>query len=183
MTKRPADAENRLLKEELGPLFESHREGLAGAVRGILGSAADVHEVLQDAFLAAWRAIDRGHRPQEITGWLFVVVMNTARDQRRRRMRRPDFAPLEESITMPTQKASPDRPLIARETAAAARRAIESLGDAEKEVFLLRVSGGLSFDAIAATLAIPSGTAKTRMRRALLRLRELLVREDERTDS
>jgi DNA-directed RNA polymerase specialized sigma24 family protein len=48
------------------------------------------------------------------------------------------------------------------------------LSDVEQQVFLLRVSGELSFEAVANALAIPLGTAKTRMRSALQKLRQKL---------
>lgn len=69
-----------------------------------------------------------------------------------------------------------------REALDAARRAIHSLQDKEKEVFLLRVSAGLTFEAIGDALGIPVGTAKTRMRTALGRLRgELTAFSPDRT--
>ncbi|MCB9832592.1 MAG: RNA polymerase sigma factor [Planctomycetes bacterium] len=183
MTPGSGDETRPFPKEELAALFESHRDGLGGAVRSLLGAQAETLEVLQEAFLKAWRALDRGDRPREILGWIYVVVINTARDHRRRQRGRPRFASLEEEPTMPKVNDEPDRRLIARETAAAARRAIEGLGDAEKEVFLMRVSAGLSFEGIAASLDIPTGTAKTRMRRALQQLRASLGNRDERSDA
>ena len=60
------------------------------------------------------------------------------------------------------------------ETLAAARQAIHGLHSREKEVFLLRTSAGLSFEAAAEALGIPVGTAKTRMRSALINLRSSL---------
>jgi RNA polymerase sigma-70 factor (ECF subfamily) len=70
--------------------------------------------------------------------------------------------------------AGPHPRLEHAEWLAAARNGIERLRDPEKEVFLLRVSAGRSFGAIAAMLAIPEGTAKTRMRSALQFLRRQL---------
>ena len=58
----------------------------------------------------------------------------------------------------------------------AARSAIHGLGEKAREVFLLRVSGELTFEAIGEALGIPVGTAKTRMRRALDELRITLAR-------
>lgn len=70
-----------------------------------------------------------------------------------------------------TRQHEPLLRLEGREWLGAARQAILRLSDPEKEVFLLRTSGGRSFAAIAAALDIPEGTAKTRMRTALKRLR------------
>ncbi len=159
--------------EELPALFQNHRSGLAGAVRGVLGPAAETGELLQEAFLRAWRALQRGFEPRDPVAWMFVITLNLAKDQRRQRSRRRPSHPLEEvdPMQLRSTESPPDASALQQEALVAARRAIHSLRDAEKEVFLLRVSAGLSFDAIGSALGIPVGTAKTRMRTALARLR------------
>ncbi|MAG59133.1 MAG: RNA polymerase subunit sigma [Planctomycetes bacterium] len=158
--------------DELAQLFQDHREGLAGAVRGVLGGRADVQEVIQDAYLKALRSLRAGTEPREPVAWVFVVVLNLAKDLRRKQVRRQPSLPLEDVSAMELSTTTPPgRGLEHQEALDAARTAIEELRDAEKEVFLLRVSGGLTFGAIGDALGIPTGTAKTRMRSALLRLR------------
>ena len=78
-------------------------------------------------------------------------------------------------MMLETKAKGPPGTLVDREAIDAARDAIHLLGEKEREVFLMRVSGGLTFDSIADALGIPSGTAKTRMRRAILFLRERLA--------
>ena len=68
------------------------------------------------------------------------------------------------------------------ETVAAARLAIHELQGNEKEVFLMRTSAGLSFAATATALGIPVGTAKTRMRAALIHLRRSLKHLTQQSD-
>ncbi|MCA8977694.1 MAG: sigma-70 family RNA polymerase sigma factor [Planctomycetes bacterium] len=165
-----ADADSTLTD-----LFQRHRGGLAGAVRSVLGSDAEVTELLQDAFLKCWRAWQRGTRPDDPVAWIFVATWNVAIDARRRRQRRPRHETLDEDSTLaPITTASPHRALEQREQVAAAQAAVAGLSDPEKQVFLLRVGGEMSFDAVAQALAIPVGTAKTRMRSALLKLRHQL---------
>lgn len=77
-------------------------------------------------------------------------------------------------MELPSPDAPPDARMQRDELVARARLAIARLDDPEKEVFVLRVSGGLSFEAVADSLSIPLGTAKTRMRAALSRLRREL---------
>jgi RNA polymerase sigma-70 factor (ECF subfamily) len=74
---------------------------------------------------------------------------------------------------MPTSSTSndPARRAEAREDLVRVRAAIRELPDEQREVFLLRQNGELPYERIADTLGIPVNTAKTRMRRALLRLR------------
>jgi len=156
-------------------LFQAHRQGLAGSVRSVLGGTADVTEILQDAFLKCWRSWQHGTRPDDPVAWIFVVVWNVAVDARRKRQRRPIHEPLDEdSPVAPRTLASPSRALEQAEAIAAAQAAVAGLGDAEQQVFLMRVSGELSFEAVAQALAIPIGTAKTRMRSALQKLRQKL---------
>ena len=159
----------------LADLFQAHRQGLAGAVRGVLGSGADIAEILQDAFLRCWQNWQQGERPRDPVAWIFVVTWNVAVDCRRRQQRRPPPAALDEDLPMQaTNENPPARALEQQEELQRAQAAIEALADAEKQVFLLRVSGGLTFAAVATALAIPEGTAKTRMRSALQRLRRSL---------
>jgi len=163
----------------LAELFQSHRQGLTGAVRGVLGGSADVAEVLQDAFLKCWTAALHGDAPRDPVAWIFVVTWNVAVDARRRGQRRPPHATLDGTLDEETEmkmatETSPSAALERGEQLAAAQAAIEGLEDREKQVFLLRVSGGLTFEAVAEALAIPVGTAKTRMRKALQSLRRSL---------
>jgi RNA polymerase sigma factor (sigma-70 family) len=159
----------------LSDLFQTHRHGLAGAVRSVLGSAADVTEVLQDAFLKCWRNWQQGTRPRDPTAWIFVVVWNVAVDARRRRQRQPIHETLDEdSAVTPISLPTAARALEQRDDVSAAQAAVAGLSDAEQQVFLLRVGGELTFEAVAHALAIPVGTAKTRMRSALQKLRQTL---------
>jgi len=170
--------------QHLADLFREHGDGLAGAVRGVLGTA-DVQEILQDAFLKAFRALQDGFTPRHPVAWIFVITMNLAKDQRRKAQRRnsgvggtgrtvqtlEDVNPME----LRSKEPAPSAGLERDEALAAARDAIHELKPKEREVFLLRTSAGLSFQEAAEALRIPIGTAKTRMRAALARLRQSLT--------
>jgi RNA polymerase sigma-70 factor (ECF subfamily) len=143
-----------------------------------------VQEILQEAFLRAFRALQDGFAPRHPVAWIFVITMNLARDQRRKDQRRhgaggtgrtvqalEDVNPME----LQSKEPAPSAGLEREEALAAARDAIHELKPAEREVFLLRTSAGLSFQEAAEALRIPIGTAKTRMRAALARLRRSLT--------
>lgn len=166
-------------RADLARLFAGSANGLAGAVRGVLGHRAEAAEVIQEAFLRALQALDAGSLPADPRAWIFVVTMNLAKDLRRRRMRRGPKPSLEEVNAMELRSLEPAPPAQVEhaETVALTRAAIQRLGDSEKEVLLLRISGELSFERIASALEIPVGTAKTRMRSALARLRQSLAPE------
>jgi len=161
----------------LAELFQTHRRGLAGAVRSVLGPTADVTEVLQDAFLKCWRGWQQGTRPKDPVAWMFVIAWNTAIDVRRRRQRFPTHEPLDEERTVATTSKHPPSPshaLEQREAVQQAQAAVARLDDQDQQVFLLRVAGELTYEGVAEALSIPVGTAKTRMRRALQQLRSTL---------
>ena len=143
----------------------------------MLGSRADVPEVIQESLAKAWQALSRGKRPGDPVAWFFVIVLNTARDFRRRGLRSPTRKSLEDvgPMELPTVEPNPTRGLEQSEALRAARSAIHALNEREREVFLLRTSAGLTYEATAEALGIPVGTAKTRMRQALLRLRAALA--------
>lgn len=168
------DRNENSLKAGLVALFEENAARLCGAVRGILGPRADTQELLQEAFLSAWRALDRGAQPENPTAWIFVLTLNLARDQRRKAFRRGPHQKLDDvdEANMQVEQRDPQAALLASEAIERAREAIFELDETQKEVFLLRVSGGLSFEAVAEALSIPIGTAKSRMRAALGKLRD-----------
>ncbi len=127
--------------------------------------------------MKTWCVRLEGRLPQEPVAWIFVATLNLARDLRRRRQRRGTHLDLDEvdDVNLATRASEPVTRMAGEETLAAARAAIHRLRDPEKEVFLLRTSGELSFAAVADALKIPIGTAKTRMRSALSHLREQLA--------
>jgi len=169
----------QLSAHDLAQLFHRHGEPLAGMVRAVAGRGADPAEVVQEAFLKAWRGIERGHRPDDPKAWVFTVTLNQARDIRRREARRAARSlPISTAMNPAmnpegTRDPAPDplAQMVRVEALEAAQSAIEALDDGEKDVFLLRVAGDLSFRDAALALGIPEGTAKTRMRTALARLR------------
>jgi RNA polymerase sigma-70 factor, ECF subfamily len=159
---------------DLEKLFRDHADGLGGAVRGVLGAAGEVAEVLQESFLRAWRAHQSGSRPRDPIAWIFVITLNTAKDLRRRARLRATAA-LEEIDPMQNmQSAEPAARLLFDERLAEAKDAIHRLAEHERSVFLLRVSAGLPYESIALELAIPVGTAKSRMRSALANLQRTM---------
>ena len=160
----------------LADLFRDHASGLAGAARGVLGSRADTREVLQDVYLKAHRALEAGASPKDPVGWLFVMTLNHARDVARSERRSAPATDIDEIDEMQLMQDTdtPARAAERSERVRAARDAIERLDEPLKDVFLLRVSGELGFDAVSELLHIPVGTAKTRMRAALARLRSAL---------
>ena len=156
--------------------FQALRERLLGTAYLVVGHREDAREIVQDAFVKCWRNRRRAAEVKDLEAWIFSVLLNTARDARRRKkVRKAESLPTEDAMPTPgVTGTDPGRRAAARESLQRVRAAIHQLPDVEREVFLLRQNGDLTYEGIAEVLGCPVGTAKTRMRKALLRLREAI---------
>lgn len=149
-----------------------HRQALGVALR-VLGDMGEAEEVVQEAFLAAWRA---GHTYDPERGsartWILTLVRNRSIDVIRARQRRP-VQPLDEAFDPPD---ATDVPLQAALNVDAARasEALYRLPPDQREAIELAYASGLSHTEIAARLQVPVGTVKGRIRLGLDRLRMAL---------
>jgi RNA polymerase sigma-70 factor (ECF subfamily) len=142
----------------------------------VLGSAHGADDVVQDASVRAWRSVasvdaDRGFR-----SWYLRVVANTARNDRRSRGRR---AALVLRLTAQPGRDVPD-PADHAVTDADRRRVIEAMNHLDRDdrlVIALRHFEQLSEREMADVLGCATGTVKSRLSRAMSRLRAQLVHE------
>ncbi len=158
--------------DALTGVFLDRGDRLLGTAYAVLGHREDAREAVQEGFLRCWRRRADGSAPRNLEAWVVTVVLNAARDlRRRRRVRRAGSLPPEDAMAPDARTLEPPAAAERRETVERARAALLALPDAEREVFLLRQNADLSCTAIADHLGIPVGTVKTRMRSALRRLR------------
>ena len=164
--------------------FQSFEADLLGMLYHILGNIEDARDACQEAFVRCWNHLDSLHEIQNLRGWVFRIAYNISLDLRKsawRKLRKPlgDWENnLEANLT--TAEQHPDSKMLQAEELSRIREAIQLLEPGEKEVFLLRQNGEMSFEQVARTLEIPVGTAKTRMRRAVMKLHGILGASDER---
>ena len=148
---------------------------LTGTAYYVLGHREDAREAVQEAFVRCWRARQGTDGVTDLDAWIFSVVLNAAKDLRRRRLvRAAEPLPPEDAMRATAREEDPSAAIERRDSLERVRGAIHTLPEAEREIFLLRQNGELTFEAIAAAVGIPVGTAKTRMRAALRRLREAI---------
>jgi RNA polymerase sigma-70 factor (ECF subfamily) len=164
--------------EELYARFASRIYGL-GIV--MLGSDAAAQDLVQDAFVKLWRTADR-YEPARgsLDTWVLLVARSLAIDALRRRVL--ESRTLEEHGAAPDVEAGPgpDELAVAGDLAARARRAIARLAPEQRAALELAYLAGKTSAEVAELEGIPLGTAKTRIRTALLRLRDALLDEEAR---
>src|SRR5262245_2923759 len=161
-------------KQTMVQEFLEVREELVGTLAAFLGNADDAQDVAQEAFLKCWRDDGEFQNIRNWRAWLFRVGMNAAKDLQRNAFRRR-ARPLNEAPTKLNLSAgSPAEAVMEDEDQERLCDALHQLRPEEKEVFQLRQNSGLTYEEIADRTGRPTGTIKTQMRTALLKLRSVL---------
>jgi RNA polymerase sigma-70 factor (ECF subfamily) len=202
MTERHVDVDEVALvravaggsEDALAALYDRHVGGVHAVALRLTGDRGLTEEVVQETFLALWNRAELFDPAVASLGtWLRAIARNRAVDRLRAIGRRPALVPLPGERDSSEPGAGLDRlggdatviggagrdpdPVLAAE-ASAVREAIGSalatMPDVERTVIVLAYREGLTQQEIALRLDWPLGTVKTRTRRALARLRELL---------
>lgn len=163
-------------------IVRRHGARLKGLAHRICRNAAVADDVVQDAFLAAWRA-GRGWQPGPVpfAAWLTRIAVNRAIDSERRgRIRR--FFGLEAAEERAADVPSAEAAIDGRATLASVARDIRALPARQRAAILLAATGEHSNADIAATLGISEGATEQLLVRARRRLRDQLAAREERKD-
>lgn len=138
----------------------------------LIAPDGDAEDAAQEAFVKAWAALGRFRGGSPFRPWLLRIVANEARNRRRSAGRRSGLA-LRVAEDRPSGDAapSPETAVLAHERRAVLLGALRGLRDEDREVIAARYLLDLSEAETAQTLGIPRGTVKSRLSRALARLR------------
>ena len=158
-------------REAFRHLVERYKNPLYGTAYLMTGNAALAEEHVQEAFLSAWRGIRTFRRGRPAKPWLMRILVNTVISQQRRR--RLAVVPIDESL-LPGSAPGPHAEAEAAEDRDAVRAAIARLSPEHREVVVLRYFAELTVPQVARSTGVREGTVKSRLHRALRRLRELL---------
>jgi RNA polymerase sigma-70 factor, ECF subfamily len=154
--------------------FTEIRDELVSTLWFMVGSPEDAQDIAQEAFLRCWRTQDRLPQVRDLRAWIFRVGLNVAKDLKRSAWKRRVKPLLGEEIMQLADDAVPAQIVEDEECVRRVRQALLHLRPEEKEVFLLRQNGELTYEQIAHMRGCPTGTVKTQMRTALEKLRKVL---------
>ena len=155
--------------------FNELRDELVSTLYYLLGNREDAQDAAQEAFLKCWRAQDSLKEVRNMRAWIFRVGLNVARDLQRSTWYRRSKQFAGEEAVLPGGDGGPEQQAEHTEMMDRLRNAMMQLRPDEKEVFLLRQNGDLTFEEIAELRRVPLGTVKTQMRSALQKLRQRLA--------
>ena len=159
-------------------LVRAHQDIAFRTAMLITQNAAEAEEAAQDGFVKAQRALGRFRRGAPLRPWLLRIVANEARNRRRSAGRRERLVLRAAAERRPGGAVpSPEAALVAREDQERLLAAVELLPDGHREAIACRYFLELSEEETAAALGVRRGTVKSRLARALARLRESLGEE------
>lgn len=157
--------------DKLLRVFNELRDELVSTLWFMLGNRDDALDAAQEAFLKCWKSPGSLRNVRDLRAWIFRVGFNAAKDMKRNAWRRRSRPLSGDEIMILSPENLPLDMMEEKETLERLRRAIMDLRPDEKEVFLLRQNGELTYDQIAEVRGNPVGTVKTQMRSALQKLR------------
>ncbi len=174
----PATAPRPELDARCGQWYERHGPEVYRYIRFQVSSADVAEDVTSDAFLKAFQAADRYDPARgQVRTWLFRIAQNTLRDhQRRARIRR--HLPIGSLRDLAAEAPSPEERLLWEEQVSRLLDAVAMLSRADAEIISLRYGSGLDSAAIAEVLGVRESAVRTRLWRALGRLRSRLKEEE-----
>lgn len=163
-------------------LVDRHKDDVVNVIYQVIRDRDRAEDLAQETFLRLYRNRNGYRGDARLAGYLYRIATNLAIDEYRRRKRESRVvveAPGEVKGRIGNPVAGqlhwPDREVERSEIQALVRRAIEELPEIYRLPVILRDIQGLSYEDVAAVLAIPDGTLKSRLNRARLRLKKQLA--------
>jgi RNA polymerase sigma-70 factor (ECF subfamily) len=158
-----------------GTLVDRHHRRIIGIAAHMMGDYQLGEDAAQEAFVRAYRSLDRLQEPKRFGSWVAAIAGHVALDWLRARKARPveqALPPAEFLPGLPDRLEPPDAP----EVLAAVRAAVLALPEELRTPLALRAQAGLSYAAIAAALELNESQVKGRIHRARQVLRTALGR-------
>jgi RNA polymerase sigma-70 factor, ECF subfamily len=167
-------------------VMRRHNRRLFRLARATLRDDAEAEDALQEAYLAAHRALPGFRGDASLATWLSRLVTNECLDRLRKRARRDNIFPIgsleaendmEFAMTESQASASPDQMLLRAQMRSLLERKLDALPASFRCVFVLRAVEELSVEETAQSLGIAEATVRSRHFRARSLLRESLAQE------
>jgi RNA polymerase sigma-70 factor, ECF subfamily len=152
-------------------LVRRHARALARFLAAAGAAEADIDDLVQEAFVRAFRGVGRFRGECRFRTWLLTIGGNALKDAGRRAAR---VRVIELDDTMRATDGDPHERAVAAEAEHRLGEGLERLTRMQREVFLLRAQQGLDYEEIAAALGTSTGAARVHYHHAVRRLKEHL---------
>jgi RNA polymerase sigma-70 factor (ECF subfamily) len=154
--------------------YREHRAAAFAVAVHVLRDPAAAEDVVQDSFMHLWhRPGSFDHRRGSLRGYISMVARSRAIDRWRAQAAQESTAQrFNATLGREPERCTSER-MIERERSAGLVSVLDRLPPPQREALLLAFGGGLTTSEIAAAVGVPLGTAKSRVRLGLAKLREL----------
>jgi RNA polymerase sigma-70 factor (ECF subfamily) len=154
-------------------LINKYQHRIISLVGRYVSDPAEAMDVSQEAFIKAYRAIDRFRGDSAFYTWLYRIAINTAKNWLVARKRRPPSTDIDASDAEQydvdsrlKEQGTPENELLREEIKSTVFNAIADLPDDLRTAIMLRELEGMSYEDIAVTMDCPIGTVRSRIFRA-----------------
>ena len=154
-------------------LINKYQHRIVSLVSRYVSDQAEAMDVAQEAFIKAYRAIDRFRGDSAFYSWLYRIAINTAKNWLVARKRRPPATDIDaadaEQYDMDSrlkEQGTPENELMREEIRKTVYDTIAALPDDLRTAIMLREMEGMSYEDIAVTMDCPIGTVRSRIFRA-----------------
>jgi len=168
--------------DAFGALFHRHKARIYSVCLRMTNNTAEAEDLTQDAFLQVFRKLETFRGDSALSTWLYRIAVNTVLMYFRKKTLRQislDEPLSQDAKTVRREYGSRDDRLAGCVDRIALARAITELPDGYRTIFLLHEVEGYEHQEIAELLKCSVGNSKSQLHKAKLRIRELLVREQE----
>lgn len=159
-------------------LVERHSRALFKLAYRMTGNEHDAEDVVQEAFLKAYRNLDRFEERSQVSSWLYRIASNCAFDALRRRQRRDspnDSLDVEDAPELAAPVPGPDRLALGGDVRRGLEAALERMSARERAAFVLRHFEGRSVKEIEQLLGLDTTAVKQSVCRAVRKARQALL--------
>jgi len=157
------------------PLVQTYQQAVFRLAYLLLGDPDDAEDIAQETFLRAWNHLKRFDPTRPLKPWLLSITANLSRNRRRSAGRY--LAALTRAFRDEPAPASVEEKSTQYMEANDLRKAVQNLNEPDQQVVYLRYFMDLSVAETAEVLQVAEGTIKSRLSRALEKLRAIIKRE------
>ena len=168
--------------EAFAQLMRDNETRIYNLTLRMTGNPEDAMDLAQEAFLNAWRGLKFFKGDSAFSTWVYRLASNACIDHLRRKKRRKDIdlpMPVDEEDDslpdIPDERFRPEQELERQELRQAVADGLSQLSNEHRQVLVMREINGLSYQEIADVLDLEAGTVKSRIARARISLRKILL--------
>ncbi len=157
----------------LSALAKRHHAAAYRVALGFVHEEDLAQDVVQDAFMKAFRALEGFRADAAFRTWLLTITANEAKGALRKRGRRKETT-LEDAEEIRSEDAGPAHEAMVKQEAGRARKMLEQLPEKQRLSVTLRIEEGLSFKEIGDVIGSSEGAARVNYFHGIRRLREMM---------